>query len=111
MEAERVVRPNTTARIGRVLVVLIALWGGVLFLGGCSSSQPIEPTKEIGNPGIYYGLADSENISDEDKLKLKIRAQEEILKRQQAEAERQAREIQDLKRQDYFNRQMKPYEQ
>lgn len=76
-------------------------------VAGCASAADPNMAKEVGNPGIFYERSQTENMSSSDEVELRFRAQQEILERQRLEAERQAREIDDLKRQEYHNQHLK----
>ena len=84
--------------------VLVTL--AITFVVGCGSSSTPSPAaaREVGNPG---GLPTE---ASRDTVEKRYRAQEEILRRQQEEAARQDREIEELKLQQYQNEHLREYQ-
>ena len=70
----------------------------------CSKPPPIDPSMP-GN-GVYIGNEERKEAQSDDI----IAKQEEILRRQREEMLRQKRELEDLRRQEYQNRQLKKFE-
>ena len=79
---------------------------GVFFVTGCSSSVPSGVGPQNTKVGAVIHRDSKEPLTNDEVMY----QQDEILKIQKRHAERQQRELEDLRRQDYQNQRLREYE-